>query len=87
VIVKYFGNGIYFKVRTRTEVASKGFMYVSHKTQNDVTYWKCEEHLKCKSCVLSETEEDSFMRAPIKHSHFVSSDLQTTAHNLRFKWL
>jgi len=38
VIVKYFGNGIYFKVRTRTEVALKGFMYVSHKTQNDATY-------------------------------------------------
>jgi len=44
----------------------KGFMYVSNKNQNDVTYWKCEEHLKCKSFALSTAEEDCLLRAPSK---------------------
>jgi len=43
------------------EVVLEGFMSVSNITQNDVTRWKCEEHLKCKSCVLSSAEEDSLM--------------------------
>jgi len=40
---------------------AEGFMFVRNKTHNDVTYWKCEEHLKCKNCVLSAAEEDSLM--------------------------
>jgi len=63
------------------KVALKGFMSVSNNTQNDVTYWKCEEHLKCKSCVLSTAEEDSLMRAPSEHSYVIRSFPGATAHN------
>ena len=52
------------------EVVLEGFMSVSNITQNDVTRWKCEEHLKCKSCVLSSAEKDSLMKAPSEHKSF-----------------
>jgi len=54
---------------------AEGFMFVRNKTHNDVTYWKCEEHLKCKNCVLSAAEEDSLMRALSEHSYFIRSYL------------
>jgi len=30
-------------------VALEGFVYVSDQIQNDVTYWRGEGYLKCKS--------------------------------------
>ena len=52
----------------KRKLALKGFMYVRDKTQNDVTYWRCEHYLKCKSRV-STAEDDSLIRAPSEHSH------------------
>ena len=55
-------------------MALKGLMCVRNKTKNGVNYWNGEEYLKRKSCILSTTEEDRFMRALSEHSHFISSD-------------
>jgi len=52
----------------KRKLALNGFMYVSDKTQNGVTYWRCENYLKCKSRV-STSENDSLIRAPTEHSH------------------
>ncbi|XP_076816250.1 uncharacterized protein LOC143462093 [Clavelina lepadiformis] len=52
----------------KRKLALNGFMYVRDKTKNGVTYWRCEDYLKCKSRV-STTEDDSLKRAPSEHSH------------------
>ncbi|CAK8697796.1 unnamed protein product [Clavelina lepadiformis] len=52
----------------KRKLALNGFMYVRNKTKNGVTYWRCEDYLKCKSRV-STAEDDSLMRTPSEHSH------------------
>ena len=42
-----------------------------------VTYWRCEDYLKCKS-----RKDNSLMSGPYEHSHFARSCLRETAHNL-----
>jgi len=52
----------------KQKLALSGFIYVRDKAQNGVTYWRCEDYLKCKSRV-STAENDSIVRAPTEHSH------------------
>jgi len=37
--------------KSKQKLALNGFMYVRDKAQNGVTYWRCEDYLKCKSRV------------------------------------
>ncbi|XP_076820937.1 uncharacterized protein LOC143466184 [Clavelina lepadiformis] len=52
----------------KRKLALNGFLYVRDKATNGVTYWRCEEFLKCKSRE-STAEDDSLKRAPSEHSH------------------
>jgi len=52
----------------KQKLALNGFMYVRDKAQNGVTYWRCEDYLKCKSRV-SKAENDSIIREPSEQSH------------------
>jgi len=52
----------------KRKLALNGFMYVRDNAQNGVTYWRCEDYLKCKSRV-STAENDSIMRGPTEQSH------------------
>ena len=52
----------------KRKLALNGFMYVRDKTKKGVPYWRCEDSLKCKSCV-STSEYDILMNAPSEHSH------------------
>jgi len=49
----------------KRKLALNGFMYVHDKAQNGVTYWRCEDYLKCKRL----SENDSLIKAPTEHSH------------------
>jgi len=49
-----------FCEKGKRKLALNGFMYVRDKAQNGVTYWRCEDYLKCKSCV-STAANDSVM--------------------------
>jgi len=52
----------------KRKLAFNGYMYVRDKAQNVVTYWRCEDYIKCKSRVTT-AENDSIIRAPTEHSH------------------
>jgi len=61
------------------------FLYVSNKIQNGDIYWKCDEYVKCESCILSTVEEDSLMKAQSERSNYISSYLRAAKQNFWLK--
>jgi len=60
-----------------TMLVTPVLMYVRDETQNVVTYWRCEDYLKCKNHAYKT--EDNRTRAPSGCSHFTISYLWAIA--------
>ena len=57
--------------RGKRKLILNGFLYLSHKSVNDVIYWRCDKYSTCKSRM--STKGNEIQNQPTDHNHVPDS--------------